>query len=70
MLAPGETIIGLPVVNPGFHVYDNAPEAVSVEVPPTQIPVGFAVAVTLGRGLTVKEIVVVFIQLPLVPVKV
>lgn len=54
-------------IAPGFHEYVMAPEAVKVVVPPTQIPAGEAVAVIVGRGLTVIVMVLVPEQLPVTP---
>ena len=42
------TLIEAPVIAPGFHVYDVAPEAVNVAEEPLQIEVGLATAVTVG----------------------
>jgi hypothetical protein len=51
-----------PDKDPGFHVYVFAPVATSVELCPTQITVGVATALTIGRELTVIVIVVVLLQ--------
>jgi hypothetical protein len=58
----GLTTTTLPVNAPGFHVYDVAPLAVSVEFPPTHIAVGDALAVTVGLGVTTCVKVIVLVQ--------
>ena len=62
MLDAGVTAIGLPVIAPGFHVYDTAPLPVKVELCPAHKLVEDAVAFTLGKALTVTETVFVFVQ--------
>jgi hypothetical protein len=67
----GETTTLLPVSAPGFQVYDPAPVAVSVELPPIQIAVGDALAVMVGSGVTTRLTVCVDVQLKiLAPVNV
>ena len=55
---------GLPVKPPGFHTYVSAPPPVRTEASPAQIVAGEALAVTVGIGLMVTEIVLVLEQLP------
>jgi hypothetical protein len=45
----------------------SAPPALSVAELPAQIEVGELLAVTVGLGLTVIEIVLVFVQAPFAP---
>jgi hypothetical protein len=58
----GLTTTLLPVSAPGFHVYDVAPLEVSVELPPIQMAVGDALAVTVGFGVTTCVKVIVLVQ--------
>jgi hypothetical protein len=46
-----------PVNTPGFHVYEVAPVAVNVELPPTQTSLGDAEAVIVGLVNNVIAIV-------------
>ena len=62
VVAAGETVIGEPLIFPGFQVYDVAPEPVSVVELPAQIVELDAVAVTVGVGVTVTVIVAVFVH--------
>jgi hypothetical protein len=48
----GFTTTVAPVIAPGFHVYEVAPEAISVPEVPTQIDGEAGVIVMLGTGLT------------------
>ena len=48
----------------------EAPPAVNVALLPLQIKVGEEVAVTVGLGLTVKEIVFVLEHVPVLPITV
>lgn len=65
----GETLTGEPDKLPGIQAYVVAPVPVKVLLLPAQIDDGLALAVTIGRALTVIVVVVVFTQpLPLVPV--
>jgi len=69
VVAAGETVMGDPLMLPGFQLYDVAPPPVSVVDPPTQM-VGFdAVAVTVGVGLTVTVTCAVLVH-PFAPVPV
>jgi hypothetical protein len=63
----GETTIEVPLIAPGFHVYEVAPLAVSVLDAPVQIAVGDATAVTVGFGFTIKETVAEELQDPFRP---
>jgi hypothetical protein len=47
-----------------------APDALNVDEPPEQIPVGLAAAVSVGPGVTFIVIVSVSVQFPLAPVTV
>jgi hypothetical protein len=58
----GVTITFEPVIAPGFHVYEEAPVAVNVEDPTTQIAVGDAVALTVGFAFTTSDTVFEFEQ--------
>ena len=62
MFPVGEGAIGFPVILPGIHVYDAAPDPVNVVDCPAQILVLLAVAVTDGNELTVTERTEVFVQ--------
>ena len=62
MFTVGDTVTGVPINPPGFHVYDVAPKADKVAVLPTQIAVVLKAAVTVGFGLTTKFKVVVAIH--------
>jgi hypothetical protein len=67
VVAAGETEIGL-VTSPVLQVYEVAPAAVKVAVPPGQIEV--ELTVVTGIGLTVTVATAVLEQLPVVPVTV
>ena len=69
-MVEGVTAIGLPVIAPGFQVYEVAPLAVKVELCPEQIVVLDAEAFTTGKALTVTETVFVLVQPAVVPVTV
>ena len=66
----GDTTIVVVVAPPGFHKYVEAPPAVNVELPPGQIEVGLAIAVTTGIGFTVTDTVVDPVHPAVVPVTV
>ena len=66
----GLTVISEPVRDGGSHAYTNAPVAVSVDVPPMHIVVGFALARIVGVGLTLTVITVEAMQEPLEPLRV
>ena len=58
----GDTVTGVPINPPGFHVYDVAPKLLKVAVLPIHNTDGLLVAVTVGFGFTVNVSVVVFVQ--------
>ena len=61
----------VPVVRlPGIHVYEVAPDAVSVLDCPRQITVGEADAITVGTGTTLTFFSAVLVQVPLLAVSV
>jgi hypothetical protein len=60
----------VPVNDPGFHVYDVAPDPVNVAVLPMHNNVGLNEAVIVGDALTVREMVFVFEHEPETPVTV
>jgi len=66
----GLTTIADPDKAPGFHVYVDPPLAVNVAEPPIQMTVGLVTAVIVGSGFTIKEIVLLLLQMPLVPLTV
>ena len=66
----GETVTEVPLNEPGFQVYDEAPEPVSVADPPLQIAAFELVAVTFGEGLTVTVTCAVLLHPPFDPVTV
>jgi hypothetical protein len=72
VVEPGVTDTEAPVKAPGFHVYDTAPTALSVDdaPDPEQIAVGELVAVIVGFALTIKLTVFELAQAPLDPVTV
>jgi hypothetical protein len=57
----GVTVMELPVP-PVLQLYVEAPDAVSVELPPEHIVAGDAVAVTVGGAFTVTVTVAVFVH--------
>ena len=70
VVVAGETETEVPLIAPGFHVYEVAPLPVSVVLLPEQIVVVAEVAVTVGDGLTVMVRVAVPVQPEDVPVTV
>ena len=50
----GDTLTGVPISPPGFHVYDVAPKLLNVAVLPTHIAVLLKEAVTVGFAITNK----------------
>lgn len=66
----GLTVTGVPIKEPGIHVYDEAPIAESVEVFPGQTLGGAPIALIVGFEFTVIEIVFEFEHPLLVPVTV
>ena len=62
MVAVGDTVTTAPLIEPGFQRYVFAPDAVSVVLPPVQIVLLEAVAVTLGKATTLIVLVAVFVQ--------
>jgi hypothetical protein len=70
VVAVGVTIAALPVKALGFHVYDAAPFAVSVELKLGQTAVGEAAAVIVGLPLIINCTVEVELQPVVVPVTV
>lgn len=67
----GVTVIGEPLMLPGFQLYVVAPLPVSVADPPAQMVPEDADAVTVGVGLTVTVTCAVAVQpAPLDPVTV
>ena len=50
----GFTFTVCPFKPPGYQVYDVAPFADNVTVPPAQVVVGFEFALTVGDGITVN----------------
>ncbi len=67
MVTVGDNAI-VAVVGPVFQVYVVAPPAVNVVDCPTQIVA--EVAVTVGKGFTIIEVVLVLLHVPLFPVTV
>lgn len=61
VVVEGVTMVVAPVVPPGFQVYEVAPVAVNVELPPLQITVGLAEAVKL-KFVTVSVTVLVLVH--------
>jgi hypothetical protein len=70
VVAVGVTMAALPVNALGFHVYDAAPLAVSVELKLGQTAVGEAAAVIVGLPLIINCTVEVALQPAVVPVTV
>ena len=68
VLMAGETTTLLPVNEPGFQVYVEAPLTLRVLDKPAQIVAAFAVAVKVGNELTFTLTVWVLTQNPLAPV--
>jgi hypothetical protein len=66
VLNKGVTTVVLLTIEPGFQVYDVAPEPVNVAEPPVQTVLELALAVTVE--LTVTIAVVVPVQEPEIPV--
>jgi hypothetical protein len=70
VITVGETTTVPPVIAPGIHVYDVAPVADNVDVPPRHIRDGEADAVIVGVLNTVMEIVFVLEHVPFTPLTV
>ena len=70
VVPPGETVTGLPGIEPGFQTYVEAPLPVRFVLPPTQIGLVLAEEVTVGFVLTVIATWAVLEQPEVVPVTV
>ena len=62
VLEEGETLMLVPVIPPGFHVKEGAPEAESRTLLPAQIVAAGGLMVTTGSGFTVTITVAVLVQ--------
>jgi hypothetical protein len=63
----GLTTAEVPVRAPGFHVYVEAPLAVSVAEDPIQIAVGVLTIFRVGLALTAIATVLLLLQDPVIP---